>query len=101
MTARPSGLFERGRKIKLRVSDGFPERLLRAASLEGAIAFGTCLALAGIAGATYAIFQWGHSSFGSLVPSEVMRITIPSVTALAMGTQIIFGGFLLGFIEVE
>jgi hypothetical protein len=31
----------------------------------------------------------------------MMRITIPSVTTLAIGTQIVFGGFLLGFIEIE
>jgi hypothetical protein len=31
----------------------------------------------------------------------MMRITIPAVTTLAIGTQIVFGGFLLGFIDVE
>jgi len=36
-----------------------------------------------------------------LVPSEMMRITIPSVTMLAIGTQVVFGAFLLGFIEIE
>jgi len=30
-----------------------------------------------------------------------MRITIPAVMTLAVGTQIIFGGFLLGFIEID
>jgi hypothetical protein len=55
----------------------------------------------GLGGALYAILQWGHSSFGTLIPSNMMRITIPSVTTLAIGTQIVFGGFLLGFIEIE
>jgi hypothetical protein len=45
--------------------------------------------------------QWGDASFGSLVPTEMMRITIPSVMILAIGTQIVFGGLLLGFIEIE
>jgi glycosyltransferase involved in cell wall biosynthesis len=88
-------------KAKLRSAHGFPERLLRLASLEGAIAVGAFLIVAGIGGALYAILQWGHSSFGALVPSDMMRITIPSVTTLAIGTQIVFGGFLLGFIEIE
>jgi len=35
------------------------------------------------------------------VPSEIMRITIPSVATVAIGTQILFGAFLLGFIEIE
>jgi Glycosyl transferase family 2 len=89
------------RKMGLRIARGFPERVLRLASLEGAIAVGICLVAAGLAGALYAILQWGHSSFGPLVPSDMMRITIPAVTTLAIGTQIVFGGFLLGFIEIE
>jgi glycosyltransferase involved in cell wall biosynthesis len=97
------GLFAMalGRKMKIRIARGFPERLLKLASLEGAIAIGICLVAAGLGGALYAILQWGHSSFGALVPSDMMRITIPAVTTLAIGTQIVFGGFLLGFIEIE
>jgi len=97
------GLFAMAlaQRMNLRIDHGFPERLLKLASLEGAIATGLSLAFAGTGGALYAILQWGHSSFGALVPSEMMRITIPSVTALAIGTQIVFGGFLLGFIEIE
>ena len=47
------------------------------------------------------MIRWGHTSFGALVPGEIMRITIPSVTAIALGVQIVFGAFLLGFIEIE
>ena len=85
----------------MRIARGVPERLLHAASEATTVALGACLVLAGIGGALYAVLQWGHSSFGALVPSEMMRITIPSVTILAIGTQIVFGGFLLGFIEIE
>jgi hypothetical protein len=89
------------RKMELRIAQGFPERLLRLASLELAIAIGVFLVATGIGGALYAIIQWGHSSFGALIPSDMMRLTIPAVTTLAIGTQIVFGGFLLGFIEIE
>jgi glycosyltransferase involved in cell wall biosynthesis len=89
------------RRIHVRVAHGFPERLLRAASDEVSIVTGACLVLGGVGGAIYAILQWGHTSFGALVPSDMMRITIPSVTALAIGTQVLFGGFMLGFIEIE
>jgi hypothetical protein len=87
--------------MKLRVAHEFPDALLRLASLEVAIALGICLIGAGLFGALYAVFQWGHTSFGALVPDDFMRITIPSVTTLALGTQIVFGAFLLGFIEIE
>ncbi len=97
------GLFAMAlaRKMKLRLAYGFAERLLRLASLEGAIALGMSMAAVGMGGALYAILQWGHASFGPLVPSDMMRITIPSVTLLAIGTQIVFGAFLLGFIEID
>jgi glycosyltransferase involved in cell wall biosynthesis len=89
------------RRMHLRIAHGFPVRLLHVASDEIAIVVGACLMILGIGGAIYAVFQWGHSSFGALIPSDMMRITIPSVTALAIGTQVSFGGFMLGFIEIE
>ena len=97
------GLFAMAfaRKMHVRIARGVPEILLRTASNDVAIVAGAALVLGGIGGAIYAVLQWGHSSFGALVPSEMMRITIPSVTALAIGTQILFGGFMLGFIEIE
>jgi hypothetical protein len=97
------GLFAMaiGRKMKLKIAYGLSERILRVASLEGAIALGMLLVAVGVTGALAAIFQWGETSFGALVPSAMMRITIPSVTTLAIGTQVVFGGFLLGFIEIE
>lgn len=89
------------KKTGLPMGSSFPHSLLRFASLEIAIAVGICLVAAGGGGAMYAILQWGHSSFGALVPSDMMRVTIPSVTTLAIGTQIVFGAFLLGFIEID
>jgi glycosyltransferase involved in cell wall biosynthesis len=97
------GLFAMAfaKKMSLQVTQGFAERLLGLASGAGAIVFGVALVAAGAAGALFAILKWGHAHFGALVPSEMMRITIPSVTTLAIGAQIVFGGFLLSFIEIE
>jgi glycosyltransferase involved in cell wall biosynthesis len=97
------GLFAMAfaRKMRLQVAQGLAERFLGLASSVSAILFGVALVSVGAVGALYAIFKWGHTSFGALVPSEMMRITIPSVTTLAIGAQIVFGGFLLGFIEIE
>lgn len=97
------GLFAlaMARKMLLTVAPGVPERLLRLASAEGTILTGCGVAVLGLAGATSAVFQWGHASFGALVPSEMMRTTIPSVALLAIGTQIVFGSLLLGFVDIE
>jgi hypothetical protein len=89
------------RKLNLRVASGIIEGLLRVASLERAIGAGAIVMGSGVLGALYAVVRWGHSSFGALVPSQIMRLTIPSVTAIALGAQIVFGAFMLGFIEIE
>jgi glycosyltransferase involved in cell wall biosynthesis len=89
------------RKMQLRIIQEFPEKLLRLASDERAMIIGLSLIALGVAGVLYALLQWGHTSFGALIPSEMMRITIPAAMSLAIGTQILFSGFLLGFIEIE
>jgi hypothetical protein len=89
------------RKMRLPVAGTFSVELLKLAPLERSILIGAVLIASGVAGAIYAVVRWGHLSFGALVPGEIMRITIPSVTAIALGTQIVFGAFLLGFIEIE
>jgi hypothetical protein len=89
------------RQLGLRVARGLAENLLRLASRESSVAIGVLLMIAGVGGAIYAVFNWGQQSFGPLVPSEIMRLTIPSATLIAIGIQLVFGAFLLGFIEME
>jgi glycosyltransferase involved in cell wall biosynthesis len=97
------GLFAMAlaRKMKLPLAGRFAGKLLKLAPLEHSILLGLCLIALGTAGATYAVIRWGHASFGALVPGEIMRITIPAVTAIALGVQMVFGALLLGFIETE
>jgi glycosyltransferase involved in cell wall biosynthesis len=97
------GLFAMSlsQKMNLRIARGFSGALLRAVPRASTIAIGMLLVFCGLCGAIYAFVQWGHTSFGALVPTDVMRITIPSVTTLAIGAQVVFGGLLLSFIEVD
>ena len=88
-------------KMSLRAPAALADRLFRWASLHTAIALGIGLVLLGLSGAIYAIIEWGNASFGALVPSRMMRITIPAVTTLAIGMQMLFGTLLLGFIHFE
>lgn len=88
-------------KMRLRAPARWADRLFRWASRHGAIALGLGLVLLGLSGALYAIIEWGHASFGALFPSRMMRITIPAVTTLAIGMQLLFGTLLLGFIDIE
>jgi glycosyltransferase involved in cell wall biosynthesis len=89
------------RQLGLRVARGLAENLLRLASRQSSMAIGVLLMIAGAGGAIYAVFNWGQQSFGPLVPSEIMRITIPSASLIAIGIQLVFGAFMLGFIEMD
>jgi glycosyltransferase involved in cell wall biosynthesis len=88
-------------RMRLRAPAALADRLFRWASRQAATVAGIGLVLLGCAGAIYAVVEWGHASFGALVPSRMMRITIPAVTTLAIGMQMLFGTLLLGFIELE
>ena len=89
------------RRMRIRVVSAMPRHLVRHAESQGAILLGLMLILAGLSGTVLAVVEWGESSFGALVPSQMMRLTIPSVTALAVGMQVLFGALLLGFVDVE
>jgi glycosyltransferase involved in cell wall biosynthesis len=97
------GLFAMAiaKRMQLNLAGRFPQTLLQLASHQGSVVVGLLLVALGVAGAIHAVYEWGSLSFGELFPRETMRTTIPSVTILAIGTQLVFGGFLLGFIDVE
>jgi glycosyltransferase involved in cell wall biosynthesis len=74
--------------------------LLKLFTLERGLLAGLALTLCGLVGSLYAIVIWGERSFGNLLPSSMMRIAIPSLTALAAGVQIVLASFFLGVLSV-
>ena len=76
-------------------SDGLT-RWLQRLSLERVLVAGLLLILAGIIGSIVAVVVWGSESFEGLDPSETMRIVIPSVTAVAIGAELVFASFVIG-----
>jgi glycosyltransferase involved in cell wall biosynthesis len=75
--------------------------LLRMATLERGLLLGGLTVAVGLAGSLYAFLAWGHQSFGPLIPGSMMRIVIPSLTALTAGFQIMFASFFLGVLGVK
>jgi glycosyltransferase involved in cell wall biosynthesis len=73
---------------------------LRALTLERGLAAGLLLSVAGLAGSICAIVLWGAKDFGPLVPSTMMRIAIPSLTALVVGVQLVFSSFFLSVLAL-
>jgi hypothetical protein len=71
---------------------------LRRTSLERVLLAGIALIIAGTIGSIVAVAVWGSESFAALDPSETMRIVIPSVTAVAIGAEFVFGAFVLGLL---
>jgi hypothetical protein len=62
---------------------------------------GVILFLVGIGGSVYALYTWNAQLYGALDPAVTMRIVIPSVTALALGVQVIFSSFFLSVLELK
>ncbi len=78
-------------------SDGLT-RWLQRLSLERVLIVGLLLVIAGVAGSIGAVAVWGSESFEGLDPSETMRIVIPSVTAVAIGAELVFASFVIGLL---
>jgi glycosyltransferase involved in cell wall biosynthesis len=76
-------------------------RFLRIFTLERGITLGLSLCICGFALAVYSVESWAHARLGALDPATAMRVAIPSVTLTLAGAEIIFGSFLLGFIDVR
>jgi hypothetical protein len=77
------------------------ERFLRAFTLERGILLGLSLGAAGLGLAIYSVASWARARLGVLDPTEMMRLTIPSVTLMLAGGEIFFASFLLGFIDLR
>jgi hypothetical protein len=68
--------------------------------LEHGLIVGLVLVIAGVIGSIAAVAQWGSASFDGLDPSETMRIVIPSVTAVALGAELIIASFVVGVLQL-
>jgi hypothetical protein len=69
--------------------------------VEHLIAVGAALAIVGVLGLTLAISRWSTADFGSLNYTWMMRLVVPSVGALAVGMQVLLGGFLSALLNVK
>jgi glycosyltransferase involved in cell wall biosynthesis len=69
--------------------------------LETGIVAGALLLAAGIGLSIYALSFWGAHSFGSLDPSQTLRLVIPAVTLLALGLQTVLSSFFLSILGLE
>ena len=86
------GLLPEDRKLR---------RFLRYINLEVGLSIGVILLVLGMGGSLYALYIWNARLYGALDPAVTMRIVIPSVTALALGVQVIFSSFFLSVLGLK
>ena len=81
----------------IKVDDGFLIRI----NAEKCAILGSISALVGIALTVFAFVLWGRESFGDLNPERFMRLTIPAVTLIAVGIQLLFSGFFIEILRIK
>jgi len=69
--------------------------------LEATLVIGLILVGAGSIGILVAIVIWGSVDFGGLRVSEMMRMLVPSVTAVAVGFQLMIASFFKGILSLK
>jgi len=70
-------------------------------TLEVGLVFGSLLLLGGFGGSLLALARWRSTSFGVLDSSEMLRLVIPSATALTLGCEIILASFFLSVLGLR
>jgi len=81
---------------RLLPADEGTERFLKAARLEIGLLVGLGILALGLALLISAVLMWKEHAFGDLSYPDSLRVTIPSVTLIMLGLQVIFSSFLLG-----
>ena len=74
------------------------EVLFRAVTLETGLGVGAVLLAGGLAGAVYSVRSWIGMGLGAYDPVAAMRVVIPSVVLLALGTQVVLSSFFLSLL---
>jgi hypothetical protein len=88
-------------KAKLLHQDKNFEAKLERLTLERGIVIGSSLVLIGILATIFAFVYWSNKSLGDLVPSYIMRVTIPAVTLFVIGIQITFSSFFFHILHIK
>ena len=77
------------------------QRITGSVTLEGGLVAGVLLMIFGLAASAFAVGLWGQQSFGTLDPSQTMRVVVPGVVALMLGCQTVLFSFFLSVLMLK
>ena len=77
------------------------QKVFRYVGLEVGLVIGLVLIAAGLGGSIYAVKLWGARQFGALDYSRTMRLVIPSVLLLVLGSQTVLASFFLSVLGLR
>jgi glycosyltransferase involved in cell wall biosynthesis len=87
--------------VGLLPSDPKIKKLLDGKPAEWGILIGMLFILGGVGLIVYALLTWQSTGFGQLSYPDSLRIIIPGVTAVGVGVQFSFGGFILAVLGIK
>jgi hypothetical protein len=77
-------------------------RFFRYINLEIGLAVGAFIFLLGLVGLVISIMMWNQVGFGRMNdPETTMRVVVPSVVAMSLGSQIILSSFFISILGIE
>lgn len=85
-------------KNGLQKKEFWADKLEKWFSLEKTILVGIFMIIIGLFLSTKSLIYWDNESFGNLNPSQVLRLVIPAVSLLILGSQIIFNSFFMSIL---
>jgi Glycosyl transferase family 2 len=74
--------------------------ILDSVTLERVLLGAAVITLAGFAGLIWCIFQWASTKFGPLEYSTILRTLVISLTAIAIGMQLMWTGFVAAIMDI-
>ena len=86
---------------RLLPEDARLNRLFEYIRLETGLTIGAVLLLAGLGFSILALSSWRARLFGSLDPTETLRLVIPAVTLIMLGLQIVFSSFFFSILGLK
>lgn len=76
-------------------------RVLRHMKLETGLAIGIALLLVGLGMWVAGLSYWSSMHFGNLNPAKALRLVIPGIVCLTLGSQVVLSSFFLSVLGME